>query len=66
MGGPGRGTHTTTPQEGPYLPGLFPKTYVVALVPGRGGAGWGIKSDQPPDSLFTPPCVGNHCDLVGE
>ena len=47
------------------LPGILPKTLVAAPVPGRGVPGWGVKSDQPLDSLLTPPRVGYNCDSGG-
>ena len=49
----------------PELPGLLPKTPVAALVPGSGVPGWGVKSDQPLDSIYTPPRPGHNCDPGG-
>ena len=53
------------PWGGPNLPGLFPEMSVAAPVPDRGVPGWGIKSDQPPGSIFTPPRAGHNRDPGG-
>ena len=50
-----------TPQGGSDLQGLLPKTHIEYLVPGSGVSGRGIKPDQPPDSLCSPPCAGYIC-----
>ena len=54
-----------TPRGGPYLPGLFPKTPVSDPLPSRAVPGWGIKSDQPLDSLYVPPHAGYNFDPGG-
>ena len=53
------------PQGGPNLPGIFPKTSVVAPVTGGGVPGRGLKPDQPPGSLFAPPHAGHNSDPGG-
>ena len=64
-GGPGGVTSPPTPRGGPDLMVLLPKTHVADPVPGNGVPGWGVKLDQPPDSLFTPPRAGYNFDYVG-
>ena len=67
-GRPGWGTsppHTHTPQGGPDLPGLLPKTLIEAPLPGSRVPGRGIKLDQPQDSLCAPPRAGYNCDPGG-
>ena len=54
-----------TPQGGPDLPGILTKTLVAVPVPGSRVPGWGVESDQPQDSLFTPLCGVHNCDPGG-
>ena len=51
-----------TPCGGPDLPGILPKTPVAALVLGIGVPWRGVNSDQPMDSLCTPPHAEYSCD----
>ena len=39
----GGGSPHLTPQGGPYLSGILPKTLVATLVPGSGEPGQGVK-----------------------
>ena len=55
-----------TPRGGPDLPGILTKISVADPVPGRGVPVWGVKSDQPPDSLCTPPRAGKCFDPGGD
>ena len=59
------GAPPPTPQGGPDLQGLLPKTPVADLMPGSRVPGWGVDSDQPPVSLRTPPRAGYNCDPGG-
>ena len=56
-GGGGTPSPPSTPQGGPDLPSILLKTLAAAPMPRSGIPGWSIKSDQPPDSLYTPPRV---------
>ena len=53
------------PPGGPNLPSLFTKKSVAAPVTGGGVPGRGLKSDQPPGSLWTPPRAGHNNDTGG-
>ena len=64
-GRPGGGVSPPTTQGGPDLLGILLKTLIEAPVPGSEVTGRGIKSDQPPDSLFSLPRVVCNCDPGG-
>ena len=65
QGDRGGGVSPPTTQGGPDLLGILLKTLIEAPVPGSEVTGRGIKSDQPPDSLFSLPRVVYNCDPGG-